>query len=240
LQARKCPGTQSYQIIEQLIFKGNDGSERYIPLIPQEKAKGLKCRIDSRKIEGRPFGIDCNYKNREHYQSLLQDIWGYLEIPWGDPGNHEDVITRWTFQVNDHYFRALAKIVFHYYLLRTNRVSGDEECFKPIRNFILNGGNYEEFVNTPRIFFPQSKEISTGWWHLLASSEKNGIAIGYVRLFIGPLHRMIDHHFELGRIPSKLILPERVWADGFYYDDPIPKTGRIGEVRPIVLEGVFQ
>jgi hypothetical protein len=45
------------------------------------------------------------------------------------------------------YTRSLAKIAFHYALMVDPNISGREQEFDPIRNFIVSGGNPEPFVD---------------------------------------------------------------------------------------------
>jgi len=58
------------------------------------------------------------------------------------------------FTVNDRYFRAIAKIGFHYFLTKFPRFRGDEACFTEIRNFIMNGCPIDEIGK----FVTQSRE----------------------------------------------------------------------------------
>ncbi len=58
------------------------------------------------------------------------------------------------FTVNDRYFRAIAKIGFHYFLTKFPRFRGDEPCFSEIRNFIMNGCPIDEIAR----FVKQSRE----------------------------------------------------------------------------------
>jgi hypothetical protein len=137
--------------------------------------------------------------------------------------------------MTDRYFRALAKIAFHYYLIHTRRATGSEKGFAPIRRFIMDGGTPELFLDAPRRFGIPPGMASPRWCHILGAAERDGLVIGYVRLFFGPFARQKDYHFMLGRLETRLVLPEFAWAHAYIYDEPVPAKGQAGEVQAVNL-----
>jgi hypothetical protein len=224
---------------DELVLEDKNGRETSIQLFPKMTVSGLKKCLDRQGIEIKSV-ISARHswsdENASHYKDLLREVWGkglgFAVTSTWEKGLNGRVRAVTECKVNTRYFQALAKIAFHYYLLKSDRVSGREDCFKPIRDFIMNGGDYEKFLNSPQKFHRSKNETLIGWRHRLAASEVNGVALGYVGLFQGLQAYNSDYEFVLGRI-SKLILPERVWVDGYFYDDPIPKGKKVGEVRPI-------
>jgi hypothetical protein len=99
------------------------------------------------------------------------------------------------FTVTDRYFRAIAKIGFHYFLTKFPRFRGDEPCFSEIRNFIMNGCPIDEIgrfvTNSQEQFAYQLRagDRLSAWGHLI------GVDSGYmgfrakVQLFVGPESR---------------------------------------------------
>ena len=87
---------------------------------------------------------------------------------------------RITFKVNDHYFRSVAKIAFHYYLIYSHRgYRGNETYFDPIRDFIMNGGDHEPFFNQtgPKFAMPFGDLPSGG---VIEKVRKDFIAYYYL------------------------------------------------------------
>jgi hypothetical protein len=154
-------------------------------------------------------------------------------------GLHQGIM-RFEFQVNDHYFRAIAKMALHYYLTYSVRYKGYEKLFDPIKNFIRTGGNVDLFFNVPKIFTTTeemlSKSIvSSRWVHFLGVCEHNGAIIGYVRLFYGPRSRGIEYHVRLGDLASNIVLPTPVWGHAYAYDNSVSDSGEVGEVQRVSI-----
>jgi hypothetical protein len=81
------------------------------------------------------------------------------------------------FTVMDRYFRAIAKIGFHYFLTKFPRFRGDEPCFEGIRNFIIKDCPLDEI---PRFvtygiepFVSQLREGQrlSVWGHLITAQS---------------------------------------------------------------------
>jgi hypothetical protein len=142
------------------------------------------------------------------------------------------------FTVNDRYFRAVAKIGFHYFLTRFPRFRGDEVCFAEIRNFITNGCPIDEigrFVTQSREQFAHQLRASdrlSVWGHLL------GVDAGYtgfrakVQLFAGPENRSSVFTVQLGKNPSPIHYSE-AYGDFFAYYPPEERSEFDGEVSEL-------
>jgi hypothetical protein len=125
------------------------------------------------------------------------------------------------------YWRAIAKIGFHYYLLNSRRgVLGHEPDFAGIRRFIMAGGDRDPFFTRPAARFEVPfRELADGaavlpqsWTHILAADETCSAAVAMVSLFMGPEHLAQTHHINLGRFRSPLVVPGARYAHAYIYN----------------------
>lgn len=143
------------------------------------------------------------------------------------------------FTVNSRYFRAIAKIGFHYFLTKFPRFRGDEPYFSDLRNFIINGCPIDEIAQ----FVTYSQEqfayqLRAGdrlkvWGHLVCVEADY---IGFrakVQLFVGPKNRGVVYIVQLGKNPSPIHYSE-VHGDFFAYYPPEERGEFDGEVSELV------
>ncbi len=142
------------------------------------------------------------------------------------------------FTVNDRYFRAIAKIGFHYFLTKFPRFRGDEPCFSEIRNFIMNGCPIDEIAR----FVKQSREqfayqLRAGdrlsvWGHLIGVDATYAGFRAKVQLFAGPENRSTVFTVQLGKNPSPIHYSE-AYDDFFAYYPPDQRDDFDGEVSEL-------
>jgi hypothetical protein len=181
--------------------------------------------------------LNCDDRNWEAYRKLFSEALSWHMTPQSsmEPGRYS-VKARITFTFGEQYWRALAKIAFHYYLCQTVRVRGDEDGFGAVREYIMNGGDRDAVFGDPRPFLQHGlhpNQVPTRWCHFLSALESRGLVRGCVCMFFGPKRRMAQHYVTLGRIHSPIITPNSRWAHAYVYDDR-PCSGRtVGEVIPM-------
>ncbi len=143
------------------------------------------------------------------------------------------------FTVTDRYFRAIAKIGFHYFLTKFPRFRGDEPCFSGIRNFIMNDFSIDEidrFVTTSKEQF--AYQLRAGdrlgvWGHLLGVEADYMGFRAKVQLFVGPESRLMVHTVQIGKNPSPIHYSE-AYGDFFAYYPPEERRDFDGEVSELV------
>jgi hypothetical protein len=143
------------------------------------------------------------------------------------------------FTVTERYFRAIAKIGFHYFLTKFPRFRGDEDCFSEIRDFIMNGCPIDEV----RRFVTQSPEqfeyqLRAGsrlkvWGHLIGVDSSHMGFRARVQLFVGPQNRSTVLTVQIGKNPSPIYYPE-AYGDFFAYYPPEERVDFDGEVSELV------
>jgi hypothetical protein len=142
------------------------------------------------------------------------------------------------FTVTERYFRAMAKIGFHYFLTKFPRYRGDEACFSEIRDFILNGCSIDEIsrfvTNSQKQFVYQLREGArlNSWGHLIAVEANYTRFQAKVQLFVGPQNRSSVFTTHLGKNPSPIHYTEAHGSFFAYY--PPEERGEFdGEVSDL-------
>ena len=241
-----CPDNpRNVNPLDQVVICDEDGQEHCVRLFPGMRPEQLKARSSAKGIgEMVQAWFHCDFENQKEYYSLLAALWPkavITEQPITEMGNH-DVRGCVTMTVNDHYFRVIAKIGFHYYLTHSRRgLRGSEPEFAALRNFIMEGGDFDEFFNSSnQAFATPFRKLPTGgiitakgWCHVLAATEVSNKAIAHVQLFVGPEYIPRPHQITLGMLDCQVVVPTYAWGHCYFYDDPQPKTGSAGYVEKV-------
>jgi hypothetical protein len=225
-------GGQAFPV-DQLIALLKDGRSVTIKLFPSMSAQALRRKLQEHEVE------DGNIENirwkaseatTEGYLSLIKEIYPeaqHEELPSTSPGVHR-VLLRIECHFTTKYYRAIAKIAFHYFLAQSRcQFTGQEACFEPIRSFIMTGGPHEPF------FEPQSSEIGLPfgtlpdgsvampprWMHALCCVESStSVEVGVYLLF-GPERPPSPHFVRLLHRPAALLVPVHRYGHVYIYGD---------------------
>jgi hypothetical protein len=140
--------------------------------------------------------------------------------------------------VTNRYFRAMAKIGFHYFLTKFPRFRGDEPWFSEIRNFVINECSIDEVAR----FVTQSREqfayqLRAGgrlnvWGHLIGVNASYTGFLGRVQLFVGPESPSTVFTVQIGKNPSPIYYTE-AHGDFFEYYPPEERGEFDGEVSEL-------
>lgn len=216
--------------IDQLVIVDKAKGEHHLRLFPDMTAAQLRTKIDSLGLM--PSGKSYLYADDAawpKYVALLNEIWPTSPVQHGETveaGMHRiEGTTKFTFHAD--YWRALAKIGFHYYLLNSRRgVRGEEPEFADVRKFIMEGGDRDPFFTKPAAQFVMPfRELPNGsailphaWAHVLAADESYNAAVAMVSLFMGPERLAPTYHVNLGRFRSPLVVPGARSTHSYLYD----------------------
>jgi hypothetical protein len=228
------------EAVDQLVVTDLAGNERQIKLVPDLRPEQLQARLQeigvSELVNAR---LQCDDKNWDCYRAMIESLWPHLqitELPSLDAGIHR-LPGRITFTITDRYFRAVAKVAFHYYLLHTLRgFTGHEDNFAELRDFILNGGDPSHFfMTTPRLPFANVERTSQ-WSHVLMVNESTSPIIAYVHFFSGPAWSRPPYYVRLGPLTHDLLVRSYAWGHRFVYDNTCSSSGRYaGFVEPLKI-----
>jgi len=234
---------QDARPVDQIVIRDLRGQEHVFELHPAMQPVQLKRHVVSKGVtDFQKAWLHCDEQHWEKYISLVKMVWPNAkleELPATEPGSYR-ARGRARFTINEHYFRAIAKIGFHYYLAHSRRgVRGDEPGFSEIRKFIMDGGEIGRFFNSSeRTFAPPFAKLPTGEilrCHVLAADERADVAVAYVHMFVGPRVECPRHYITLGSLDSRIEVPTYVWAHVYVYDDQQPDKGYAGTVKPARL-----
>ena len=215
-------GSQNAHPVDHIVIQDGQGGEHYFELFQGMRLEQLRERISKKHIKRIVNAwLHCVEKRWNEYEPLLQAICpkGRIEeLPSMERGIHR-VQGRITLTVTNHYFRALAKIAFHYYLARCRRkFVGDEDCFSQIRDFIMIGGDVDQFFRHPGPTFlmPFGKlpcgDVITPrqWCHVFVADESSNVLGVYMQLFVGPGFIPEPRYITLGTVDKPIIVPSFV------------------------------
>jgi hypothetical protein len=139
--------------------------------------------------------------------------------------------------VTEPYFRALAKIGFHYTLSTVSSITGHEPEFQDLRSFIRHGGIEDRFfseVPGPLCTYPGIDVRPDRYCHLIVAEWGQGEIQARMQFFLGPDYEPSVYQIKLGSNISTLIDPGRIGHSFIYYPDG-PTNRYAGESVPLIL-----
>jgi hypothetical protein len=143
------------------------------------------------------------------------------------------------FTVTDRYFRAIAKIGFHYFLTKFPRFRGDEPFFADIRNFIIKDCPLDEvphhikYSREPFVYQLRAGDRLSAWGHLICAQSDYNYFGAKIQLFVGPETRPNVYTVPLGKNPSPIHYSE-AYGDFFAYYPPEDRGDYDGEVTELL------
>jgi hypothetical protein len=123
--------------LRELIFIESSGKTHHLPIREDATAEGL---LQAFKAFGviKPFAarLSCDPEERTWLEPILRQAWPAAEFGEGTPGSKVFAGAVGKVELNARYFRAFAKIGFHYFLTQFSSYSGHEPLFSRLREFI--------------------------------------------------------------------------------------------------------
>jgi hypothetical protein len=229
--------------VDQIVIHDDKENEYFIKLFSGMKKKHIEEQMTKKgitKVQKIWFHFDD--PKGDEFENLIDEAFPDLQkhrLPYREAGIIQ-IDGRITFKFNDHYFRAVAKMAFHYYLIHSRRgYRGDETIFNPIRNFIMNGGDHKPFFNQegPKFEMPfgdlPSGGVITpdGWCHVLSAYEEEKCIVAYVQLFVGRGCIPQSYHVKLAEMDNNIVVPKAIWGHVYLYDKTASKDHYAGEVK---------
>jgi hypothetical protein len=142
------------------------------------------------------------------------------------------------------YFRAIAKIAFHYFLLYSSLFDGSELEFEPIRRFIRNGkGNEKDFViegAMPAIYNESGRDRPPFYGHiLLMDMAPNRIAV-WLQLFVGHNYKPNWRRVILSTRRRGVLLPSEEFGHYYRILEPAERSQYDGVVEKQIVAQVLR
>lgn len=175
------------------------------------------------------------------FRQVLKDALGTIDggvMVYYGSGTSQKATVQFAAGLSKAYFRAVAKVAFHYYLWTSTSDTGAEFRFQPIREFIRHGvGDSESFV---QIMAPQfiaqlaNGDVPKCFGHFFGVSRTGRHdLIGAVQFFVGPDH-MMPPSFVLLTQTQRSVEPRCHWVA--YYGAKVDNYD--GEIQPLSVGSV--
>ena len=220
---------------EQLASKRHDGTFAHILVSDWSDQDGaIRQWVEEEKRNGTQGIISCCAP--ENHDSCRAVVEGNIDkitwLRWVDR-TERGVVTA-NFELTDKYYRAVAKIAFHYALWVMADLDGSSINFLNVRKFVKNGGNYRPIVDQLDSVKARYEDAPNRqrWRHILAVQRDKGEITGYCQFFNGPHFRGVACQVKLGSDPS-VIKPVYSLAHEFVYHGTRPQSGFDGVARPL-------
>jgi hypothetical protein len=196
-------GDQGRQLT-QLILRGKSGPHHHIPVTASMTPKRLREQIAALRLEA-PLEVRLIHDppTEQWAVDLFRELWPNEQLPqttMGASGFKGGVVQ---FQTTNRYFRAIAKIGFHYFLTQFPEYTGHEPAFGDLRDFIINdmkelkASIINRFIGIHE--FPIAPPSSGFVGHLLCAEIDSGECRAHFEPFVTPSGRMQAFQILLGR-----------------------------------------
>jgi hypothetical protein len=237
-------GTNQARQITEIIFIDKDGRDHHIPLTPKTTVEELRAGFARLELE-EPFIARITFDTAKEgwARDIVLDAWPSVTFSEPTVGSSLFEGSLIEFRLTDRYFRAVAKIGFHYFLSQFTLFSGREPAFDDIRNFIITDINEDpttainQFVKRrthPVLFPPYRKD---GWLgNALVAEIRDGQCMAHFEPFIHRNIRVEARTIMLGRVPD---VGNHVAAHlNLYY--PEGKRGKFsGQAFPVTRQVLY-
>ena len=154
----------------------------------------------SRRLEFLHFGTDfltvpprVDQAEAHALYQVIEETWPSVTFGEGNLGSTTYHGAVGTVKLTDRYFRALAKIGFHYFLTQFPQYTGQEPIFCDLRRFIVedvgNISRVNEFIGNrehPLLGEMLAPSVRPAGWraHVLCAETRPGECLAYVQMFV--------------------------------------------------------
>lgn len=240
LLAEVAPGERGAMACRQIVFRDASGTTHPVPIsnAMRDRPDLLKQRLQRAGLENaKPVYAVAGSDDTAWLGALIQGLSGRLAEGWTPPvGEPQQIPLNARVNVTSAYFRAIAKIVFHYALAMFPNITGLEREFGDIKTFIWSGGvaDVDRFVQQrPDQFVEQFRQgfRPTHWSHILAVKREPGQLTGYAQFFAGPAFLPPGYEVKLGGNPARIISRPFWRAHQFVILNPAASSGPVGRME---------
>ena len=229
------PGKQNVkEVDEQIIFIDQDGAS-YPYRVPSRLVTWEQIIEDARKKLSLPKGgYSAITRGSDEFHEKIKALTASSGVKFHLEKPPDDTIMKnpkiW-FRFTDMYFRAIAKIAYHYFLTIIDAYHGHEDLFNPLRNFIMNGGVRDDFIR-PR-YVSILKENPSWWTHIIEAFNEKGSIFVDIQFFVSSAYTPIKYMVKLNRDHTSCAIFNRK-CHRFTYYQPIQRIGKYyGELSEV-------
>jgi hypothetical protein len=181
--------------MRQIVFVETSGKTHHLPIRAGSTPEQLRAAYEDLGVV-QPcdqVSIFSDPEERDWVERLIAEAWPSARLGEQNLGSTSYQGAVGTVVLTERYFRAVAKIGFHYFLTQFRQYSGHEQMFADIRKFILqDGGGIDranEFVGKREHALLNEmlapKVRPNGWRaHVLCAEIRPGECLAYVQTFV--------------------------------------------------------
>lgn len=231
-------GQRTVREMRQIVVVDEQGEYYPIPISDTVRTaddmKQLLQMFEGKKI--RVVAVFADPPDLERMQTLVSAIDPKGKVSWKDRSEERarvDIIGRAA--VTGKYFRAIAKIGFHYFLKMCDRYTGHESIFQPIKGFIMAGGDWRPHVRWYKgsLAANVNRQVRPNTYlHLLVAEKLYTVIRAKTQFFVGPDIQPFIYEVHLADNPERIIADEQ-WANGYVYFEKKNSQGFDGVMEPM-------
>jgi hypothetical protein len=227
----------------QMVFVEASGEMRHL-VIPDdldtpEKLRDAYRKLGVKDIAKATIQLICDPEERVRLEPLILAVWPRVSFSAPVLGATQFEKAVIDLQLTDRYFRAIAKIGFHYFLTQFPDLSGSEPCFSEIRHFILEERGSIMLANKfvgkrsgPLLGELRGGSRPDGWVaHVLAGEIRPGACLAHVQLFVCQDYPAPAYTIRLGTFESSSSIRARRHA--YIYFEEGKKGKFSGKAHPL-------
>jgi hypothetical protein len=230
------------QLCELIFVETESGKVHHLPLSQGMTAVWVRGEMDRLAI-AKPFEtrVSCYPHEQDWVQTLMKEVSPGVTFSEGKPLSTVIERPEATFVLGERYFRAFAKVGFHYFLTQFPVYTGHEEMFRRIREFIYEDTTepirrINDFISVrqhPLLAEMLNPNLRPDGWraHILAAEAQPGVCAAHIQMFLteesgGPIYTIV-----LAR--DTAISEHNAFAHAYRYY-PGGKRGKFsGEAKPL-------
>jgi len=231
-QTGEHPGTVK-EISQIVILDDDDHAVEHIPIptgitTRHELVEVLFKRRDAKFIK--KAQVIAASGDEERVQALVSEIYPNLTMKRRKGGRIPQQL--FAVEITPNYLRALCKIGFHYALKYISTITGGEEAFRPLREFIRDGsGDGQQFLNSCKA--ATYSPGPPGHCLTVVAKPDNDIIVN-MQFFVGCKSALPQWQLTLGPNPRRLH-GTQVFSHLFAYTQETDGRLRGGEVIPLMV-----
>jgi hypothetical protein len=184
----------TYRQQRQLVFVEKDGNTYQLPIREGTTPQQLRAAVNKLGVvQPCDFHLLCDPDESVWVEQLIKDT--SPQVTFGESAlastNYNGAVG--SVVLTDRYFRAIAKIGFHYFLTQFPQYSGHEPVFSDIRQFILDDGKGVDRANDfvgkrqhPLLGEMLNPAVRPAGWraHVLCAEIRPGDCLAHVQMFV--------------------------------------------------------
>lgn len=236
---------QNCQLLPQLVLVAQDGTCDQIVLLnpmsvgPDELKKKI-ARTKGQKWK-KAWAVQLSNDEADHIFDLLKQLglYGGEEVLDQIKPFKSTVCVSGVITYGKDYFRAIAKIAFHYFLLHSKVFDGSEPEFDALRRFVRYGegdeGRFIVKVDGAIAYDPSGRDRPTYYGHVLRTDvSPDRIAID-VQLFFGHDYTPNLYRVNISDKRPAIFLPSEEFGHYYRYLEPEKRTQYDGVIENLTV-----